>query len=138
MIFTSREAFDHAEGLFLLKAVLSIVARDERVVERILGNARADATRGLKTRVGASEQLQERAQRDLQAVEQQKAKLQELLHEERRTLEYKRARNDWAIKQLVSQGMLGGSPSRLAPGVSPAESPTGAEDRPMTSLVVAI
>lgn len=73
----AREAFDHAEGLFLAKAILSIAARDERTVEKILANARTDATKRLKSRTGPIAEVvaeargtAERLEKELKEAEQ--------------------------------------------------------------------
>lgn len=130
----AKEAFDHAEGLFLIKALASMSVKDERVLERLLINARKDATERLKRRAGPEaevvsalrtreEQLVaelkrvkkeaeterhrgEEALRQLaEALEREKA-LQQEMEQERRVHEYERARDAWAAQQYEGQGML--------------------------------
>jgi|GEM_PF-1658406 len=62
----AKEAFDHAEGLYLMKAIVSMTTRDEKLTERYFVNARKDATERLKNRTGpvAEALAQSRAQID--------------------------------------------------------------------------
>lgn len=130
----AKEAFDHAEGLFLIKAIVSMLARDERTVERLLVNARGDATDRLKRRAGPeaevisalrtreeqltadlkrvkkeAETLRHRGEEALslltEAQEHEKALQREMEHQ-RRVHEYQRARDAWAAQQYENQGML--------------------------------
>ncbi|HLN62323.1 MAG TPA: hypothetical protein VK464_12290 [Symbiobacteriaceae bacterium] len=130
----AREAFDHAEALFLIKVLLSLELRDTGMVERYLGNARKDATERLKSRTGpvadfmaqaraAVDQLraelgdarqataQERARADMAEkraadLESKMAALHVRLKEESALHKYERARDEWAAQQYETQGML--------------------------------
>ncbi len=130
----AKEAFDHAEGLFLIKAVASMLAKDERVVERLLVNARRDATERLKRRAGPEaeaistlrtreEQLVAELKQVKKEAETQRHRgeealgqladalervqdLQQQLEQARRKHEYERTRDAWAAQQYESQGML--------------------------------
>lgn len=130
----AKEAFDHAEGFFLIKALVSMNVKDERILERLLVNAGKNATERLRHRAGPEaevisslrsreEQLAaelrrakkeaethrqrgEEALRQLaEALEREKDLLREMDHE-RRAHEYERARDAWALQQYEGQGML--------------------------------
>jgi hypothetical protein len=130
----AREAFDHAEALFLVKVLLSLEVRDREMIQRYLENARKDATEKLRTRTGAVAELAAQARSGAdqltaalgearQATAQQRARadmaekraadleakltaLQVRLQEESAVHKYERARDEWAAQQYESQGML--------------------------------
>jgi hypothetical protein len=130
----AREAFDHAEALFLVKALVSMEARDEKVTERLLTHARKDATARLKQRVEvdveglaqARSQVErlsaelarmkqevaaqtgraERAEQQLAAMEEKVGTLNKQLRQQKHMQQYERDRDEWAGQQMENQGML--------------------------------